>query len=306
MFLDYKQTAEDADSRIASRRKVLTSLIAGGGALVLAACGGEGGASSDPAAVDKRSKRNPGGASAASAVTAPATSTIGTGSTTVGAAVQQMQLPHEATPNGVPGGYDWAEAPVIQNATPPANFSAMTGWGQIQAAAGLNVAAVAATVQLRNFRTYFLNSSGQLILGQNDGSLGGSLMLPTFANNTSFATQMTNSGGVTTVGLDPTKAFQFWPSNRAPIPAGTQGMVCTVEAQLVAPTSKSPSDYDTSYILALGSDWWESMTAVWDNYITSAGVGTGRFVYLTTDWQGFTFTSIQNASASVSATSFAY
>ena len=299
------------DTRNAVRRKLLGSLIAGGGALVLAACGGGGSGSdsSDVAAVANRSRRGLGGASSASAASAPAAASSTATSTgplqsTIGEAIAQMQLPHMANPNGVPLSYEWAAGPVVAEPTPPSNFTAMTGWGEIQFAAGAGTTAAADTAQLRNFMVYVLDSSGQLTLVQDQGSLDGAQYLPTFANNTTFPTQMTNSAGVTTVTLDPTKAFQFYP-DRAAIPPGTQGVVVTVEAKISAPVGVTDPNINSSYILALGADWWQSMTAVWDDLTTNYLVGNGRFVFLTTSWQSFTFTSIQGTSAAVAATTFA-
>ena len=305
------------DTRLAVRRKLLTSLVAGSGALVLAACNRGGSDSSDPAAVANRSRSPRSRASSSNAANSasPAssagtsassstTTTAGALQSTIGDAAQQMQMPHEAKPNGVPDGYAWAEAPIVRQPTPPSNFTAMTGWGEIQCAVGSATTATAATAQLRNFRTYVLGSSGQLTLVQDQGSLDGAQYLPTFADNTTFPTQMTNSGGVTTVALNPTRAFHFYP-DRAAIPPGTQGVVVTVEAKISAPVGVADPNINSSYILALGADWWQSMTAEWDYFKTNYLVGSGRFVFLTTSWQGFTFTSIKNASASVLATPFA-
>jgi len=297
------------DARVAIRRKLLGSLIAGGGALVLAACGGGGsGNSSDAAAVANRSRRGLGGASSASAASSAssaATSTAGTLQSTIGEAVSQMQLPHMAHPNGVPLDYDWAAAPVVWQSTPPAGFTAMTGWGEIQFAAGAGTTAAADTVQLQNYNTYLLDSSGKLTLVQNQGSIDGAQNLPTFAGNTAFPTQISNSGGITTVILEPTEAFQFFPPNRVVVPAGTQAVITTVQAKISAPGGATDPNINKSYILALGADWWKSMTAQWSSTtINNYGVGTGRFVYLTTEWQSFTFTSIQNPSAALAATTF--
>ncbi|WP_188131054.1 hypothetical protein [Paraburkholderia panacisoli] len=310
MFPNHNQVENTVvDPRIAVRRKLLASLIAGGGALVLAACGGGGSDSSVPDAVANRSRRGGSGASSASPASSASTAAnTSAGSSaplqsTIGAAVQQMQMAHQAKPNGVPDGVAWAMAPVLEYPTPPSNFTAMTGWGEIQCAVGAANTATAATVEMRNFRTYAMDSSGQLTLVQNQGSLDGALMLPTFADNTTFPTQLTNSGGITTTTLDPTKAFHFYP-DRSTIPAGTQRLVVTMEAKISAPAGVTNPSIDNSYILMLGADWWESMTAQWNYLTTNFLCGSGRFVYLTTSWQAFTFTSIQNPSASVAATPF--
>jgi hypothetical protein len=278
------------DEKMAVRRKLLGSIIAGSGALALGACGGGNDSSAD-GAVSKRT-----------VVDAATPST-----TTVGTAAIQMWYAHEAYPNGVPLSYDWAAAPVIQTPTPPAGFTAATGWGEVQFVAGPGTTAAADIVYIRNFRTYTLNSDDTLTLLQNEGSLDGSLMLPTFADNTSFPTTISNSNGVTQATLDPTKAFQFWPTDRVTIPVGTQGVITACEAKIAMPAGSSgDSNIDRSYILALGADWWLSLSAPWDNFKTNAGAGSGRFVYLTTYWQGFTFTTITNASDALSNTVFSY
>ncbi|WP_429250794.1 hypothetical protein [Paraburkholderia sp. GAS333] len=224
---------------------------------------------------------------------------------TVAQAVAQMQLPHEANPKGVPISYDWAAAPCIWQSTPPSGFTAITGWGQVQFANGSGTTAAADVLQLRNFKTYVLDSSGGLTLVQDQGTIAGALMLPTFADNTSFATELTNSGGVTTVTLNPADSFQFWPSDRTTLPAGAQGVITTCEAKIAAPTGTTDPNINTSYIISLGADWWQSLTAGWNSsYSTNAGAGNGRFIYLTTDWQTVSFTTIQNASSTLSATSF--
>jgi hypothetical protein len=306
MFLNDK-IVENAveNSRIAMRRKLLTSLVAGGGALVLAACGGGGGDSSSAEAVANRGRNGRGTSStsttSSSSTTASSASSGSTTSlqTTVGNAAAQMLLPHEANPNGVPLDYDWAAAPVIWQSTPPSGYTAMTGWGEIQFAAGTGTTAAADTAQLQNFNTYLVSSSGQVTLVQDQGSIDGMQNLPTFANNTAFPTTMSNSGGVTTVLLEPTEAFQFYPPNRTTIPSGTVGVVVTVEARISPPSGATDPNINKSYILALGADWWQSMTAQWPN---NTGVGNGRFVYLTTEWQTFTFTSIKNPSTALAAT----
>jgi hypothetical protein len=311
MFPNTNQVANAViDPRTTVRRKLLGSLIASGGALVLAACGGGGSDSSSADAVANRGKRGlGGGASSGSGASAPAgasgTASTSISTSTVANAAAQMQLPHEAHPNGVPLDYDWAAAPVIWQPAPPAGFTSMTGWGEIQFAAGAGTTAAADTVQMQNYNTYLLSSSGQLTLVQSQGSIDGAQNAPTFAGNTAYPTQLSNSGGITTVLLNPSEAFQFFPPNRTAIPAGTVGVITTVQAKISAPAGVTDPNINNSYILALGADWWLSESAQWSaSTINNYGVGTGRFVFLTTEWQSFTFTSIQNPSAALAATTF--
>ncbi len=45
-------------------------------------------------------------------------------------------------------------------------------------------------------------------------------------------------------------------------------------------------------VMAIGADYWLNETAEWDNFRTNAGVGGGRYKYVTTDWQSFNFTTV--------------
>jgi hypothetical protein len=72
-------------TRIATRRKLLTSLIAGSGAFVLAACGGGGDGATPDSVADRWRRRNNGGASTAT----PASSASST--TTASAAVRRSR-----------------------------------------------------------------------------------------------------------------------------------------------------------------------------------------------------------------------
>jgi hypothetical protein len=290
---------------------LLAWTIAGSGAVVLlSACGG-GSDSSTPDSVANRARRNHGSggntsAAASSSTAASSTTAASTGSTpaqsTIGAATQEMQMAHEAKPNGVATSYQWANGPDITNAYPPAGMTAMTGWGDIQFAVGAPQPAGTTTAQLRNFKTYVLTSSG-LQLMQSPSALGGGLQNPDFSNDTYYPTQMSSSGGVTSVVLDPSKSFQFFPTTRENIPSGTLGVVTTVEAQISSSTNDP--NINKEFILALGADWWTTLTANWDNNKTNPGVGDGRYVFLTTSWQCYTFTSITGESPTVAATPFA-
>jgi hypothetical protein len=304
------------DSRTAMRRKLLGSLIAGGGSLLLAACGG-GSESTDPTAVANRFRIKHGNAgSAASAPSATnaaasstATSTPTVGQTTIGAAAQQMKMPHEARPYGIAHSaqFPWADAPMVYNATPPAGMNAMIGFGDIHLASGAPTPLAGDTAQIRNFKTYLLMASGELQLVQNPTTLTGAQYYPDYSNDTNFPAQMTNSNGVTSVVLAPDRTFHFFPESRVQIDApNVKGVVVTMEAKVSSPTGSTDPNINKTYLMGVGADWWTNVNAQWDNQTTNPGVGDGRYVFMTTDWQGFSFTSILNPSATVASIAVAY
>jgi hypothetical protein len=49
---------------------------------------------------------------------------------------------------------------------------------------------------------------------------------------------------------------------------------------------------DAKYLMSVGGDWWESMTAVWDNWTTNYDMGIGRFRFITPDWKGYNMISL--------------
>ncbi|SMG44105.1 hypothetical protein [Paraburkholderia susongensis] len=213
---------------------------------------------------------------------------------TIGDAVQQMQMAHEATPTGVPPSYSWQAQSVIQAGNrPPGGFHAITGWGQIFRASG--AAPVTLNVSLRNFRTYLLQTSGDLQLLQSTNTLDGAQFNPDYQGNVNTPAEIgVDSNGYTSVVTNPNLAFQFWPS------AGKvnfnsrnlAGIVVVVEARINPANGQAAADVDNKYILSVGADYWAAVNSVWDNYRSSAGVATGRFQFLTTEWKCFTMTTV--------------
>lgn len=203
---------------------------------------------------------------------------------TLGTARAQQSLNHVATPLGVPTGYSWQQHGNSQSgANVPAGYTAMTGWGQVFQAAG----SPNNTPQLllRNYKVYVLTKSNQLIALQQPTVIQGAQFLPDYSGNSSTPANIVNNAGIMSVNLQPDKAFQFWPNGRVDISqyiGNIKGWVCAIEAQLAAGSS------NTNYILGLGADYWQSLTAPYPN---NQGIGQGQMRYLTTTWTPYVFTS---------------
>ena len=89
--------------------------------------------------------------------------------------------------------------------------------------------------------------------------------------------------------------FHFWPSSgRSKFPANeVAGCFVTVKARLVVGDKTKPDDRDKAkYLMSVGGDWWQSLTAPWDNFKTNADMGIGRFRFITNDWKSFNMYSV--------------
>lgn len=212
----------------------------------------------------------------------------------VATAVQQMQMAHEALPNGVPLSYDWQARPVIQAGNhPPNGFRAMTGWGQIFLAS--RAAPVALNVSLRHFRTYRLSSAGELQLIQSTDTLEGAQFNPDYRGNINLPAQIdTQTHGYTTVVTNPRAAFHFWPSGGKVKfdPQNMAGIVVAVEARIEPKDGQAAADVDNKYLLSVGADYWEALDSTWNHYRSNAGIAIGRFQFLSTEWKCFTMTTV--------------
>jgi hypothetical protein len=222
----------------------------------------------------------------------------------VSTAVQQMQMPHEAIPNGVPTSYDWQARPVIQAGNrPPDGFHAITGWGQIFLSS--KAKPVTLDVSLRNFRTYRVSSSGDLQLIQSTNKVDGAQFNPDYRGNVNIAAQIgADANGYTTVVTDPRAAFHFWPSaGKVNFDSRNMaGVLVAVEARIDLMEGQTPADVDNKYVLSVGADYWAATDSTWNHYRSNAGIAIGRFQFLTTEWKCFTMTTIPKEDSAALAT----
>jgi hypothetical protein len=89
--------------------------------------------------------------------------------------------------------------------------------------------------------------------------------------------------------------FHFWPSQgRITYPKGdVKAVFTTVRARLIMDDREGTDDRDSArYVMGVGGDWWESLTAVWDNWTTNADMGIGRFRFVQKEWKSFNMISL--------------
>jgi hypothetical protein len=211
--------------------------------------------------------------------------------------IDDMRLPHEGRPHGVPESYDWVRGPTMGRGNhPPATWHAMTAWGQLYEDAKGNPARNT-RVEIRRMRTYVLSKrDGKWRRVQSSEGVTGAAYREDFAEDINKGTDVRHEpdGGISlTAGGG--YNFHFWPSDgRATIdPRDIGGVFVTVEARLVVGDPKKPDDRASArYLVSVGADYWVNRSARWDHFKTNDAVGLGRFKYVTKEWQACNFTTL--------------
>jgi hypothetical protein len=205
--------------------------------------------------------------------------------------IKDMQGLHEAMPHGVPKHYNWATAPNIGMGNNPKNFQAAIAWGQVYESAEGNPAKNS-RVQIRNIKAYILSKKdNKWRLLQNSTGVDGAAYHEDFAGDANKPANVRNeSDGTISVKAGDGYNFHFWTkTGRATInPNDIAGIFTTAQARLVTDDTKNPDDrFKARYLLNVGGDYWQDLTAKWDNFKTNGGIGMGKFKFVTTEWQAF-------------------
>lgn len=211
--------------------------------------------------------------------------------------IDDMRLPHEGRPQGVPDSYDWVRGPTMGRGNhPPATWRALTAWGQLYEDAKGNPARNT-RVEIRRMRTYVLSKrDGKWRRVQSSPGVAGAAYREDFSEdiNKKADVRQEPEGGIS-VTAGGGYNFHFWPSGgRVTIdPRDIGGVFVTVEARLIVGDSREPDDRQRArYLLSVGADYWLSRSAKWDHFKTNDAVGLGRFKYVRATWQAFNFTTL--------------
>ena len=210
-----------------------------------------------------------------------------------------MRLAHESRPHGIADSVDWSTGPRMGMGNEPDAFTAFIAWGQVYEAEEGNPA-INTRAQIRNLRAYLLlNSDQQWHLVQDALAVEGAAYREDFADdmNKSADIRYEMDGSISITAGDGYN-FHFWPSSgRVSIaPQDIDGVLVTVQARLILENPALADDREQArYVMSVGADYWESPTAQWDQWTTNGDVGIGRFRYITSDWQTFTMSSLDEA-----------
>lgn len=211
--------------------------------------------------------------------------------------INDMTLPHEGRPMGVPASYGWVRKPVMGLGNhPPATWHAITAWGQLYVDAKGNPARNT-RVQIRRMQTYILSKrDGRWRRVQNSEGVDGAAFREDFRDNINKPANLRHlPDGSVSVTAGGGYNFHFWPTDgRASInPQDIAGVFVTVEARLIVGDPKKPDDRSRArYLLSVGADYWVNRHANWDHFKTNDAVAMGRFKYVTVKWQAFNCTTL--------------
>lgn len=216
--------------------------------------------------------------------------------------INDMSLPHEARPSGVPDGVGWELKPRVGMANRvPEGWNAATMWGQIYAARG-GSPAVNVRVEVRNpVLLYLSRRDGKWHDLQRQPGVDGAAFREDFVGNENRPPDLRRAkDGSVSVKMETGRNFHFWPAGtgRATIdPADITAMASAFQARIVRGERTLPDDRAKARLLAsCGGDYWRSLDAGWKaDYSNNGDWAIGRFRFLTPQWQVFTATTLNAA-----------
>jgi hypothetical protein len=210
-----------------------------------------------------------------------------------------MALPHEAIPRGVPEGMDWRSQPRVgYGNTPPAGWSAMITWGQVYAAAG-HQAPPNTRVQIKDMRTWYLSKqSGNWINWQRSSEVGGANYNEDFQNDTNQPADIRREAEGYSATVPDGVNFHFWPQEgRVEVdPDDIEAVWTAIDARLILDDSTRTDDrVNAELMMSAGADYWLDRAAEWDQWKTNGDIGIGRFRFITPDWQTYSMHTISDS-----------
>jgi hypothetical protein len=192
----------------------------------------------------------------------------------------------EGFPVGVPPSYSWYQGwNYGGQMPPPADFTAVEGWGQVYQEVGApDYFNPHASVEIANARTYVLvkqTSEWVLVQDQSKLQMTGGHFVPDFAGNVAIPMKVIPLPGAHTAFSAPPPGYNnhFWYGSRGTYTAGT---VDAVYVQM----DMRVSDPDLRLVAMVGADWWRDATAPYlDDHSNNPGIGGTNWVRLSTEWK---------------------
>ncbi|WP_406609389.1 hypothetical protein [Agarivorans sp. JK6] len=203
-----------------------------------------------------------------------------------------MSLPHQMLPSGVPSSYDWSHVPRLGYGNYPGEFSAFLSWGQAYLAAG-SESVDNVRIQIAHLTSYVLDSEDSLwYVLQSSADVDGHYYREDFVDDENKMADRRKEGLGSSVSLTADYNFHFWPKSsgrKAISESRIAGVISVVAARLVLDDPEGPDNRDQAqYLMSVGSDYWLDKQAGWQQWTTNGDVGIGRFSRISNDWQWFT------------------
>lgn len=206
--------------------------------------------------------------------------------------LDDMTLPHEPRPAGVPVSYDWGLKPRVGMGNDSKGFRAFIPWGQLYEAEGGNPAKNT-KVELRTLKGYWLSKKTgkwSLLSTSDREGIEGNAYVADFKDDVNKPSGARVVGKGVVVGAGGGYNYHFWPKNgRVSIdPDDIAGIFTTCEARLVRDDPAKPDDRDRArLVLSIGGDYWKALDSQWDQLKTNGDAGIGRFRLVRKEWGWF-------------------
>ena len=202
----------------------------------------------------------------------------------------------EGFPVGVPKSWNWYKGWSDEGMhTPPADFTAVEGWGAIYQKAGApTYSNPAAAVEVANAKTYVhLKEMGQwtLVQDQSTRPIVGGHFVTDFTGNAGYAMKVSSLPGGGASFAPPPAGYNdhFWYQSRGTYTAGT------VDAVYVQMDLRI-TDPNLNVVAIVGADWWRDASAPYlDDHSNNPGIGSTNWVELSTQWKTLGYYSMSTA-----------
>ncbi|MEM1325312.1 MAG: hypothetical protein AAGI23_05125 [Bacteroidota bacterium] len=212
--------------------------------------------------------------------------------------MEDMSLPHEAVPNGVRDQLDWKYQPRLAwGNEPDTTWSAMIPWGQIYRDQSPLVVSNT-RIQIANMKAYYLSrSTNEWIEWVTTSSIEGAAYREDFVNDASVPTAIREEEVGISIKLLDGYNFHFWSADgRVTMnPKDIKGVWVGIDARLIGDSNVDDDSCHANFMMSVGADYWKSLSAEWDQWMTNGDIGIGRFRYITPHWQTFNMHSLTEA-----------
>src|SRR6202048_2629395 len=201
----------------------------------------------------------------------------------------------EGFPAGVPTSYNWYQGwsdDGLGLKTPPADFTAVTGWGAVYRKAGAPADSNPnATVEVANGKTYaHMKATGQWVLVQDQAThpMAGGHFVTDFAGNAAIPMKVSAGSNGSAVFDAPPSGYNdhFWPSARGTYaPGAVDGVYVQMDVRVTDPNS--------NLVASVGADWWRDANAPYlQDHSNNPGIGSSNWEKLSTQWRTLGYYSV--------------
>jgi hypothetical protein len=202
-----------------------------------------------------------------------------------------MFLPHEGIPAGLPDAANWKFKPRLNLGTNlPKNWNCITGWGQVYADREQpcpDKDFPQARVQIKDLNVYIYQTDGTWKIIQQTKVVDGAAYREDFVEDINKPAEIRYEKEGISIQAGSGYNFHFFPKEKTMLHSkDIAGVFVSCRARLIgAEHYENPP----KYMMSIGADYWRSLTAEWkSDYSNNSDVGIGRFKYVTPEWQCFT------------------